>query len=466
MNTNNERNIDSKISKQNEKVNSYSKFIKNSLPLLLTEGTKSGAMFSIESYMNELLSYDLTKQNIDNLKETVNICKNFVNDNNLSEMINLCDNWEKSIEINILKNRINNNDDVELKEDNSNKKNDNMQKNIEIILESLPLLLDEKTKNSISFSIEIELNNLIDEVNSKEEFKTINETLTKCKSFSKDNNLYDLYELFKENEIKLHLKECKVNNEWNNYLMIKFNMNNNHIFIVDNEIYVNGEKTKHDDLFNDIVSIYNDYKNDLKYIWSKEMESDLIMDHSTTILNVTYGNYILNIDYAIKGVSEFVYSFVTKIYGVLFETKENPFIAFDTKNCGKLKFKKINGDDLYNEKIDFDKYNPAFTICDYSNKKHEQLVEMIDYIFEFKDKIIKEIKEFALECCNDWDEVDKDGDAITLEYIDNHFKISNIELYQNIDIYGELDDFQLLGGHSIMLSINFKTKQYNFDLIG
>ena len=88
----------------------------------------------------------------------------------------------------------------------------------------------------------------------------------------------------------------------------------------------------------------------------------------------------------------------------------------------------------------------------------KKFFNMLKVVIKLQDKIVESLYKETLELCNIWDEVDDDGNPITLEYVKNHIDIVFLKIYKtsvqiSATIYTDGDDEndgqELLGGHFI-----------------
>ncbi len=109
-----------------------------------------------------------------------------------------------------------------------------------------------------------------------------------------------------------------------------------------------------------------------------------------------------------------------------------------------------------------------------SGKETDAAVKTLGYIYDNKDKILKEIYKYTVEACKNYDERDKDGNMYTLSYVRQNMYVSYIYLYGDenesfVHLAGGIsgdDGESLLGCHSVTadIKLNLNESEYNADI--
>jgi hypothetical protein len=124
-------------------------------------------------------------------------------------------------------------------------------------------------------------------------------------------------------------------------------------------------------------------------------------------------------------------------------------------------------------KVMFGKYNPELHIDNYDESKKELYFRGLEYVYSIQDEIIKSFYEDAKGLCDDWGEHFENGDPLTKDYIEEEFRIPDIDIRLSgedvtIKVWGwpgEVDSVSLLGDHNFSAMIDCTTKEvdYNFE---
>lgn len=130
-----------------------------------------------------------------------------------------------------------------------------------------------------------------------------------------------------------------------------------------------------------------------------------------------------------------------------YEIKEKEAKIINNIHIGNHKVK--------NAIIDFS--SAGFTLEQFQNSKND-FFGIFKGVIKLQDRIIDSLYKKTFELCTNWEEVDDDGNQITLEYVKNHISIAFLKIYNDsaeilatIDTDGddENDGRRLLGEHFI-----------------
>ena len=103
-----------------------------------------------------------------------------------------------------------------------------------------------------------------------------------------------------------------------------------------------------------------------------------------------------------------------------------------------------------------------------------KIVPKVEKLYEIQEVLIDKFLDSIVDICDKWEEVDKDANKITLEYVERH--ISPLEVIINIDetnysihayLHSDKDDENyLLGDHTLILISGDNPKEAFFKLEG
>jgi len=146
---------------------------------------------------------------------------------------------------------------------------------------------------------------------------------------------------------------------------------------------------------------------------------------------------------------------------------ENTDIYYYKINCKTLNFNNMENE-VY-----------IYSDNDYKENKIKKIelnkiVPKVEKLYEIQEVLIDKFLDSIVDICDKWEEVDKDANKITLEYVERH--ISPLEVIINIDetnysihayLHSDKDDENyLLGDHTLILISGDNPKEAFFKLEG
>ena len=140
--------------------------------------------------------------------------------------------------------------------------------------------------------------------------------------------------------------------------------------------------------------------------------------------------------------------------------------------CYKINCKKLNFNDIEND-VYINRYN------DYEESKIKKselnkIVPKVEKLYEIQNDLIDKFLDSVVDICDKWEEVDKDNNKITLEYVKKHIAPLNVIVdidETNYSIHAYLDSDKededlLLGEHTLILVSGDNPQEAFFKLEG
>lgn len=212
------------------------------------------------------------------------------------------------------------------------------------------------------------------------------------------------------------------------------------------------------------LSYWSKYKN----IRINDLPNELIDIYDELCENMSedIGRYVSNIVYNVSKdfdleKIDFSNCFDTRYYQEqTFDSKYGEFELNDTYNndyyvceCPKVKFARF--------------YDFYISLNDYNDIDKNVVMDNLDYLFNNANAIVEGLINEMFSYCQEWQEVDQNGNSISLDYIKNNMIVLSIDVSKNdATIWALPDKHYLLGGHNVNYYIDFLTKKVEYKLEG